>query len=262
MKKALVGSKYFSWQQISVLMESALETLIIRITSRLRQSELPEIGAINASEVYSKMLNAQRITEMAVRSVDLFQAIITTSLGWLYIFHLSALTGIIFLLLGIVEVLGCETLQHLTTPVMQAEDRKDAELFATFNHILHGFKEIKLNQQKNEDLFERHLVPLTRSMQNIRIRMVHYLNDYYHFVNFCFYILFGFCGFVVSSWYPPDVTLMVLGVSFYLWLSVILAISYVPALIQGKVVMQDLYHLLRSDAVARDSLEVSVHSPS
>ncbi len=91
---ALIGAKYCAWQQTSHLMEQALEVLMLRITAQLRQAELLEIEALDQADVYLKMLNAQKITEMAVRSVDLGQAAMTLTLSWMYLFTLSPHTGL------------------------------------------------------------------------------------------------------------------------------------------------------------------------
>ena len=251
----LVGLKHLSWIQTSELMEDALERITIHIAAQLRQAELPEIEALDTSDILLKMLNAQKISEMAIKSVDLFQALIIIVLCWLYLFFLSTVMGIIFIILIFVGILLYETLQVIISPLLKEEHHKSEELFKIFNHILYGFKELKVNQQKNNDLYKAYLIPISSNIQNLRTQLAHYLNDYFHFVNICFYFILGLSVFVFSLWYSSEKSFILLSLLFYIWLPVLSILSGLPALIQGKSALNNLYLVLKNNIILQNSVD-------
>jgi len=160
------------------LAEAASEKMVLRITDSLRRDELPDFEQRNPSEIYLGLTGTRAISEGAVHSITVFQNLLIIFILWLYMFHLSEIAGVIFLLLFGWIVLAQELFQRIGRDVFHETANTEDRLFDVFHHFLNGFKEIKVCERKNNDLFENYLRPLIRKIQHLRYRLVFFRTEF------------------------------------------------------------------------------------
>ncbi len=129
-------SKRISQTRTAALTESILEKLYTDIANDFRHAELPEIESRDTAEIHLKMLQAQTVTDAAVRGIHAFQSLITIFFLWLYVFRITPVGGLFSLLLLAIAVAVYEVTQKLALPLMRQEAEKEKELADLLGHIL------------------------------------------------------------------------------------------------------------------------------
>jgi len=240
----LIGTKRLSQQQIAFLVSRIQEKLILKITGNVRNAELNYIENCGRREdIYLKIVNAQVITNAATKNIETFQNIITIFICWLYIFILSHQMGLIFLFVFLIGVTVYELFQKLTEPFLNKETGTEKAMHRSFSHILDGFKEIKMNRRRSDDLFHNHLTPLVLETQKARTEGMLYFSDFHLFMVSGFFAVMGIYVFLFTSPYSYTILAKVLTMTLYITTPARAVIVSVPYILNGKVALNQLHRL-------------------
>ena len=239
----LILAKRIAQSQTANLTETALEKLIVRLANTLRQAEMAEFEACNRAEIYVQIMNAHTITDAATKSIEVFQNMMIVAVCWLYIFRLSAPASVIFLAAGLFIVMMLEVFQKVLTPLIHQETDAETRLFELFQHLLKGFKEMKLNRRKNDDLFAHYLTPLVKTTKAIRTRILFYLSEDLLFVFVCFYLVMGSYVFFLAWLHPSAILIKLITLTLYLTTPIVIIHDALPYITNGRVALQRLVGL-------------------
>lgn len=149
-----IYSRRYSLSQSTIAIEELVNKVRIRITDKIRRSELTFIENTGSSDLYTYLTkDTVVISESAIILISVAQSAIVLFFCLLYIAWISLLGFVIT-----IASIGIGTLTymaHANTVRTDLHDtvKKEAEFFGSLNHVLDGFKEIKINQQKSDDLF-------------------------------------------------------------------------------------------------------------
>jgi putative ATP-binding cassette transporter len=149
----LWGIKY-ALTQAHIAVESALQTIKLRITDKVRQVELRFLEEEGGMDTFSPLVQdtnliAQGVVLLIFSIQSLFMIIITAV-------YLASISPVGFILTGVVLVLLMPMIvknYHLAVAEMQTAAKKEGEFFNLFTDTLHGFKELKLDQRESDGLF-------------------------------------------------------------------------------------------------------------
>ncbi len=145
----------------------ALEKVKIRISNKVRHTGLRFIEEHKGIGTYSALIqDTSMISEGVVQSVYSLQSSLMLLIVGLY---LTAISPVAFF--AILILIACAMPVYLAefrkaTDEMQASSQKEGEFLSYFNSILDGFKELKLNQRENDDVFAQ-LRTISNEMQDI-----------------------------------------------------------------------------------------------
>ena len=248
-------SKRISQTQTAYFTESLLNKLYIEIIDDIRQNELEDVEKLNTSEIYSKMLNAQIITDSAVKGVHCWQNLIVILFLWLYIFNITPTGGLFCLLLISIAVAVYQVSQQLMAPLIKTESEQEKELSSLFNHILYGAKEIRINQQKNNDLFDNWLIPVIKKVKEIRADILSYFSRYWIFTCFCVYFGMAFIAFCFPLSHSNDVTISVIIIIIYVWTPLLGIVGSMQRLTEGRNAIDNLYDMRNKRKLSRKKKE-------
>ncbi|OQX25917.1 MAG: hypothetical protein BWK80_13145 [Desulfobacteraceae bacterium IS3] len=257
----LVVGKRISQQQTAVVTEDALERIIVRIGNSIRHAELPEIEKQNRADILMSIVRAQTVTDAAVKSVDAFQNLLTIFVCLLYIFLLSSTAGLVCA--GIIPfvIISLRASRNMAAPLIRKEAERETELFTLFNHILDGFKELKISRPKNDDLFGNYLKPILPKLRDARIRMIILDSKDRLLVLACTFILAGIDVFILSRLYHYEIVIRILTVLLYSSTPMMIVFTAIPDIANGKAAMEKLYQLSQAkDADWEMSEELCVPS--
>ncbi|MBD3305508.1 ATP-binding cassette domain-containing protein [candidate division KSB3 bacterium] len=258
----LLFTKRLSQQKIARLTEQSLETLILTSANALRQAEVQEMEHRNRAEISLMMVNAQTVTNAAAKSVEAFQILITLTGGWLYISWLSAKAGFILLLAFAIAIVARNTIfRSLINRTIRQERDNELAMFNTFYHLLDGFKEIKLDQLKNDDLFVNFLRPLVLTNRDIRTKSAFYFSDYHIFTDLCGYLAMGSIVFLLSPAIVAGNTLIIFVVITYLAKLILVLLAELPDIEHGKVALEQLHHFTQHERTQRKTRDY-LYQPS
>lgn len=127
----------------------------VRIVDKIRKSGLIEIEEMGKSQIYTTLAeNADRIFEAAKRCADASTSIVMVVFCLIYVFLLSPAAAILAMSLIAMGISIFLFNQKITDRDLRDSVIKETEFFDSIDHLLDGFKEIKINSDKSDDLFE------------------------------------------------------------------------------------------------------------
>jgi putative pyoverdin transport system ATP-binding/permease protein len=246
-------SKRISQTRTATLSEDVLKNLYTDIANDIRHAELPEIEARDTTGIYLKMLNAQTFTDAAVKGVHTFQSLLAIFFLWLYVFRISPMGGWVSLVIFSVAAGVYSLMRKEAIPLMREESEKEKELASLFDHILYGAREIRISRQKNDDLFENHLVPIISQVKKTRAQMLSYFSRYWTFTSACFFIALAGVAFIFPVYYSHGTAISMLIIGIYVWTPMLMVVSALQGITEGEVAMDELRRLAGEEKIARKS---------
>lgn len=238
-------SKKLALGKSTAIAEEMVNKVRIRISDKIRRSDLMILERIGKSEIYTRITqDTNNISTPAGSIIDTFQSSILISCCALYIASLS-LTA--FLLTVVVVACGVSVYFHnlkICNEEVRQSTEKETEFFESMNHMLDGFKEIKINEEKNDDLFAHHRM-ISDSTAELRTRTgIRFMNNFVISQSF-FYILIAVIVFVlpsVSATYNDVVIKVTMAILFIIGpLSNV--VGTIPTIARANVSVDNLYRL-------------------
>jgi len=180
----------------TVEIEAIIHRLRVRLMDRVRRSELIPLDAIGRAGIVTTITREMAtLTQTTNTLAFAAQAIILIVFVGLYIAYLSLLAfGLTIFILGIAAIVF-----HAQSGKIAKGNREVAEwdnrLFDRLLDLLDGFKEVRLNRARSDDLFND-IVEASRSAANLKIRTQSETFRRLVFTQCSMYILLGTIVFV------------------------------------------------------------------
>jgi len=157
----------YALTQALIAVGDALQKVKIRVSDKVRLTGLRFIEENRGIGAYSALIqDTNMIAEGVVQSVYSIQSSLMLSVTGLYLTAMSpaAFVAIAALVICVMPVYSKKF--NKTADEMRKSSQKEADFLSYFNSILQGFKELKLNQRENDDLFAQ-LSRVAVEMQDI-----------------------------------------------------------------------------------------------
>jgi putative ATP-binding cassette transporter len=179
----LIAAKRTALRSARQYIEGRILFIRAAIGDLIRKASMQFIDTLEKTDIYVKMsTDARRISRSSEIIIHICHSILTILFCTLYIGHIC-IYGLIILVSFIVIALIIRHLHvHLLYQDLNAVTNEETDLYESFGDILHGFKEIKINQKKNEDLYDKHLKPRIQTVKNTRSRVAIQMARYQTFL--------------------------------------------------------------------------------
>jgi cyclic peptide transporter len=150
--------------------QAIIHKLRVRLMDYVRRSELLPLEAIGRAEIVAAIT---RETATLTQAANAFPFAVQAALLILLVAVYVAYVSLLAFFLGVIVVGAGATLfyaknRQLTTDMQEAHAREN-QLFDRLTDLLDGFKEVRLNSARSEDLFDD-IVEVSRAAANIKIR--------------------------------------------------------------------------------------------
>ncbi|MFZ4438193.1 MAG: cyclic peptide export ABC transporter [Syntrophales bacterium] len=182
-------SKKQSMTKSTIIVEQVLREVRVRITDKIRSTSLLEFEGIGREVVYNRLTQeTTTISQSAPVLINACQAAIMLVFAAIYILYLSevALWITAFAIAGGMVMYLAHHKQ--ISRELRAADRKEREFLALLDQLMEGFKEIKLNRRKSDDLFA-HFKVIAGESESLKIKTgTLYVTDFM-FSQVAFYLL-------------------------------------------------------------------------
>lgn len=260
----LLYTKQYSLKQAIIIAENAINQVRMRITDKLRRTELPFIETAGHAGIYTRITqDAGLISESAVILINACQQIIVVVICLLYIAWLS-LPGFIvtFSLLGLSVLMYLYNSAQVNKRLHDAAN-KESEFFNGINSILMGFKEIKINHKKNEALFA-HIETISQEAKDIKVATgLNFVIDLM-FAQSAFFILCAGIIFALPALSQIHAS-QVVGITvaiLFLFGPLSMVVGALPMFVRADVAVENLYRLEQEiDASSKPAPEVAIQAP-
>lgn len=198
------------------IIENMAMNLFEQSVAQLRQVKFASFENIGKSSIYNTIVvDTQKISQLSSSIPGMMSATFVTSGGLLYLLWLSPLA---FLLTFTALIAGGAAyilfFTKIKAGVMSSRER-EKEMFHYMDHLIFGFKELKINERKMDDFFQTALEKTIALYKTIRVAYKNYiatvevlslLLDYARFVPILFVL--PLVAKVTDSLIPQAVTIM------------------------------------------------------
>ena len=147
--------QWYAFGQAIQMVEEAIFNTRSRLTRKVQQVELAFIETQGSNELYSRLTQSDTLVSQSIpQIIGAFQMFALMVFSLLYLGYVSVASFVITLLaigLGVVYFLmQSQAIRAALNTVKQKEE----SYFASISHLVNGFKEIKVNEQKAKDLLK------------------------------------------------------------------------------------------------------------
>jgi len=166
---ALVLSKRYALTQSSSLAEKIVSKVRIRIIDKIRNSNLLLFERLGHSHIYSALNDsAFTISSSAVYVSSALSSVFMLLLAAGYVAFLSLPAFLLTLLCVAVGVFAYMRSKKSLDSELELSTANERTFFEQLVHLLEGFKEVKLNRRRNDDLYENFIVRTVRDSETLK----------------------------------------------------------------------------------------------
>lgn len=166
---ALYSRKYI-FDQAFVIIEEVVNQIRKRIGNKIRFAELSIFEEVGTSPLYARLSqDVIAISDTAWQLIKLIQAFFVVIFMTLYIAILSPWAFVLVLLGIVMSTLNYAMNRHQMAAHFTKLSAKETDFFEKLSHILSGFKEIKINEDKSKAVFKKY-VKVNDEKKVIRIK--------------------------------------------------------------------------------------------
>ncbi len=165
-----IKTQHYIFITATVEIEAIIHSLRVRLMDQVRRSELLPLDAIGRSEIVAAI---NKDTAALTQATNMFafagQGIVLVIFVGIYVAYLSILAFVISVtILGVAAVIFHAKSHQLDAGTREAA-QWDNKLFDRLMDLLDGFKEVRLNKARSDDLYDD-VIEVSRTAANIKIR--------------------------------------------------------------------------------------------
>ena len=241
----LLYSKTFSMNRLIAASQQIIRKIRVAIIGKIRQTELSFVEKIGFGLLYTRLTTD---TETLSRSAPILIMSMENvfSLIALFFYVMSqSFSGFIL----IIALLGLSFLVYRSAfasakQKIRLSRIKEATFFNHLNDVIYGFKEIRINYQKNEELFTD-INLISQESKELKVDAQDSLNTCFIILNASYFIIIGTIIFIFPIYKVVDNSLIIILVSalLFLWGPVMIIFRSVLQLMLSSVSVDNLIDL-------------------
>ncbi len=226
------------------IVEGIISRVRIRVSQKVRGAELLHFEQIGSTRIYTALAEDTRtLSESAYIIISSLSSSLLVILAMLYIAVLSMPA---FVLLATLMVLGTFTYVYNakgTRPALRRAAEEEHRFFEELGNLLYGFKELKIDAEKSNALFEQELKVVAHRAEGLRLEASRKFNRVTVFGESFFYGLMGVLIFVLpafSTGMDSQVLVKVVAVLMFITSSVTEVVNAVPAMEKANIAIEGI----------------------
>ena len=241
-----IYGKDYGLKKTAEIVSSIMETLRLRISDKIRKSELLVIEKMGNERIYTQLTHdTSQISESAIWIMNSFQSFIMVSICAIYILFVNQMAFMITIIsFGFVLCLYFMFFRKSYDEDLEKTLQKEISAMEMLNQILLGFKELKLNQDMSNDHFSHYKSVLeeTRQLKT---------NTGYKFVtNIMFSQIFYYSFFAIILFILPaisnanaDVVMKVIATAMFIMSPFNMLVGSIPLYVKASKAIDNIYNL-------------------
>lgn len=241
-----VVTRYMLLRQAGVAISRIVYGYRTEICDRLSKAELKDVEQFKRSEV--ELVLGRDVATLGAPSGPIINPLttcISLVLTLMYLAYLSVWACIAVTLLHAAFVVFFYQRRTLVMKELRAASVQEGDLFTKLSSLLLGFKELKLNRNRREELIQKHVVPLSGQVMNNQSEVNRLQTQNWVFVDSFHYLTMGIPLFVLPALHlvSPDSIAQVVTLVVFTFGSVPEIIIAFSLLSQYDVATQNLESL-------------------
>ncbi|MDY6988812.1 MAG: cyclic peptide export ABC transporter [Thermodesulfobacteriota bacterium] len=253
----ILAKKYALSRSID-LIQNIIFNIRVKMADKIRRSSLIHIEGMGKARIYTTLAeNTETIFEATKRVANASSAavMLTFSFGYIWVLsHIAFFLSVVLISIGISIYLFT---QKKSNRDLRISMEKETEFFGYLDHLLDGFKEVKINSERSDDLFENYLKEVSLAARHLRLRTEFRFIDNYVFSQTFFYMLMASIIFLLPqiSTTEPGVIVNVVAVVLFVIGPLGDIVEAMPLLARADVSVQTLERLENQLEAADDTRE-------
>jgi putative ATP-binding cassette transporter len=240
-----IYTKKYAFSQATIAVEVVIHKVRSRIVDKIRSSELRFIEETDSATMYTPLTqDAQLISQATIVFVNASQSVMVLIFSSLYLLMLSPMSLFLTVIFFGADIMIYLSHYHKISEELHNASQKEAQFFESFSHILKGFKELKINRRKSEDVFN-HVKQISKESTDIKVSSgLSFLTDMiYGHINF--YLLFAILVFILPSFSSTDIDVIFKITATILFIegSVERFMMAIPMITKTNVAIDNIYQL-------------------
>jgi len=151
-----VYTQKYALSQTVVAIEKFIRKNRVRITDKIRSAELQFIENNQRGNMYTRLTqDSNTISQSGLLLISAAQSAMVLIFSFLYLAWISFFSFIMTIVFLSATAVIYLFYQKNITQRLHIATQKEAQFFDYFNHLIDGFKELKMNHQKSQDLFDQ-----------------------------------------------------------------------------------------------------------
>ena len=225
--------------------EAAIGSVRTRLADKIRRADLMTLESIGEADIHARISRDTVAIGTAAR--PLFAAAQGAIMILFTMIYIAAVSWVAMLLcLALIAGGGVIYLKDRKAyeDGLQEASKQEDELFDTLNGLLKGFKELRINRLKSNDVFEE-FRSNTQRVQDVRTRVMVLFSNNILFIEMFFLILLGAVAFalpVISNAFSTSATKIVAAILFFFG-PLCNVVVMIPTLSQINVTVDNLQRL-------------------
>jgi len=239
-------AKKASFKRSILFCEDIIERIRLSIVEKIRHSEIRLLETTGSGVIYARLTED---TRSLTRTVPFISMAVVNFMSLISVF-LYLITQSIQGFLFITILFGCSLLIYKSVYGPAKEKIKEARkketiFFELLNDMLSGFKEIRINYQKNEDLFAD-IYGIINESEQLKIDAQVSINNSFIVVSTTYYLMIGGIIFVLPVFNLVDNTAVVSLISslLFVWGPLLVAFKSIPLYMMTSVSVDNLQSLI------------------
>lgn len=243
------------------IVEAYIDRLRMRFAERIARADLASFERIGRTRIHTVLTrDVQVLSEAGTMVVHGASSAVMLTFSALYIAYLSLLAfGITVVLFGS-AVYFYKRSQQTSAMLWRRALDSEAEFNRGLGHLLDGFKEVKMDSRRREDLIENHLADRSRLSEALKIESSRRFNAGTNITNLFFYLLMGTMVFALpQNVDSAETAAKVINVIIFVGASIEIVLKALPMLAKSNLAIANLAQL---EADLNEAVRSADHPPS
>jgi putative ATP-binding cassette transporter len=163
--------QWYAFERAIITIEDAIYNVRIRLTRKIQQVELPFMEEKGSNFLYARFTKSDALISQAIPQITgAAQMSVLLIFSFLYLAYISPLSFLISMASIIISVFVFLSRTKYIKALLQEVQKKEVNYFKSISHLINGFKEVKINQQKGEDILQN-IASQSSEIEKIKIEV-------------------------------------------------------------------------------------------
>ena len=148
-------AQWFAFERAIITIEDAIYNVRIRLTSKIRQVELPFMEEQGSNSLYARFTQSDMLISQSIPQITgAAQMSVLLIFSFLYLAYISFFSFLICMAGMLVSAALFLAKTRRITALLQEVKQKEVSYFKSISHLINGFKEIKINRKKGHEILQ------------------------------------------------------------------------------------------------------------
>ena len=253
-----IYGQWFAFEKAILAIEDAVYNIRIRLTRKVEQVELGFIEKMGNNNLYARLTQSDTLIAQSIPHITwATQVSVLLVSSLLYLAFISPLS--FFITLFAISIAVVIFLYHIrfVQKSLKIVKKRQSEYFKSISHLVNGFKEIKLNKQKSDDLLEK-IAETSEETKRIKSAVGKHEVKTNGFGRTFIYALLPILVFIVPSYsaeHSEDI-FKISTIMLFITGPITILVTVLPVLTRVNIAIDDLFSLEAEmdKAIAQESV--------